>query len=576
MNTNESKDLLSGKILELIVTDSIQMTRISICHIGAWTSKTVFLARAAAGLVFAIGLLFAIEARAANVLANPGFETAGLAGWTTFGPNNSSENTAGIAHGGVNFYKVYGAFSGAQNYTGIYQDNPSVPGAVYSADGWAYTLGSDGGGIHGQDATWLEVSFRDASYNALALYRSVVVTSNNLASFGGTNTWFDLQITNQCSFTNAPAQILLPGTVINTVTNLVAPVGTAYVRYQVVFAQGPDNANASMYFDDLTLNQTGGPTPQALQWNIVWSDEFNSNSINTNVWTFETGNGCPNLCGWGNNELEYYTSRTNNAYESGGFLHIVAQQESMGGFSFTSARMKTEGLYNTPIYGRIEWRAAMPAGVGMWPGLWMLGSDYPTVGWPDCGEIDVAETKGTELTTVHGSLHSGSDETALYTSFAGGDSITNFHNYMVDWKSNSISFSVDGNVYETVTSWMDSLGPYPTPFNAPFYLLMNLAVGGNFVGNPSVATIEAGTVFPAEIQVDYVRVLEQTAPLQISATQTNGNLVLTWPTNIVCHLQAQTNSLVSGNWTDLTTATNPFTVTTDPNNSSVFYRLESP
>jgi len=247
----------------------------------------------------------------------------------------------------------------------------------------------------------------------------------------------------------------------------------------------------------------------------------------------------------------------------------------MGGSSFTSARMKTEGLYNTPIYGRIEWRAAMPAGVGMWPGLWLLGANIGSVGWPDCGGIDVAETKGTELTKVHGSLHSGSDETAIYT-FTGGDSITNFHNYMVDWKSNSISFSVDGNVYETVTSWTDSLGPYPTPFNAPFYLLMNLAVGGNFVGNPSVATIEAGTVFPAEIQVDYVRVLEQTAPLQISATQTNGNLVLTWPTNIVCHLQAQTNSLVSGNWTDLTTATNPFTVTTDPNNGSVFYRLESP
>ena len=552
----------------------------SLNHVGTGISKTSYLARAAASLAFAIGCLFAIEVCAANVLNNPGFETAGLAGWTTFGPNNHSENTAGIAHGGVNFYKVYGAFIGAQNYTGIYQDNPSAPGAIYSADGWSYTASSDGNGIHGQDAIWLEVSFRDASYNALALYRSVVVTSNNLAGFGGVNTWFDLQITNQCSFTNDSAQILLPGTVTSTVTNLVAPAGTAYVRYQVVFAQGPDNANASMYFDDLTLNQTGGTTggtsPPGTQWNIVWSDEFNGTSINTNVWTFETGNGCPNLCGWGNNELEYYTSRTNNAYEIGGLLHIVAQQESMGGFSFTSARMKTLGLYNTPVYGRVEWRAAMPAGVGMWPGLWMLGSDYPTVGWPDCGEIDVSETKGTELTTVHGSLHSGSDETALYTSFAGGDSITNFHNYMVDWKSNSISFSVDGNVYETVTSWTDSLGPYPTPFNAPFYLLMNLAVGGNFVGNPSVPTIEAGTVFPAEIQVDYVRVLEQTAPLQITATQSNGNVVLTWPANIVSHLQVQTNSLVSGNWSDIANTTNPVVIAPDQNNANVFYRLESP
>ena len=547
-------------------------------RVGTGHSSSAILARAAAGFILAIGLLFAIDARAANVLNNPGFETTDLTSWTTFGNsigNVSVQSGASVSHSGVSYLKTYGQFIGAQNYTGIYQDNPSAPGAIYSADGWTYTASSDGMGIHGQDAIWLEVSFRDASFNALALYRSVVVTSNNLASFGGVNTWFDLPITNQCSFTNASAQILLPGTVTNTVTSLVAPAGTVYVRYQVVFGQGPDKSNASMYFDDLTLNQTGGTPPPATQWNIVWSDEFNGTSINAKNWAFETGNGGSNP-GWGNSELEYYTGRTNNAYVSGGLLHIVARQESTNGFSFTSARMKTEGLYNTPVYGRIEWRAAMPAGVGMWPGLWMLGSDFSSVGWPSCGEIDVAETKGTELTTVHGSLHSGSDETAVYTSFAGGDSITNFHNYMVDWKSNSISFSVDGNVYETVTSWTDSAGPYPTPFNAPQFLLMNLAVGGNFVGNPSVANIEAGTVFPAEMLVDYVRVLELTAPLQIAATQSNGSVVLTWPANIVCHLQAQTNALAGGNWSDLTNTTSPVVIAPNPSNASVFYRLESP
>ena len=448
-----------------------------------------------------------------------------------------------------------------------------APGAIYSADGWAYTLGSDGGGIHGQDAIWLEVSFRDASYNALALYRSVVVTSNNLASFGGLNTWFDLRITNQCSFTNASAPILFPGTITNSAASLVAPAGTAYVRYQVVFAQGPDNANGSMYFDDLTLNQTGGTPPPATQWNIVWSDEFNGTSIDANKWTFETGNGGSNP-GWGNNELEYYTSRTNNAHVKNGLLHIVAQQESMGGFSFTSARMKTQGLYAT-TYGRIEWRAAMPAGVGMWPGLWLLGANIGSAGWPGCGEIDVAETKGTELTKVHGSLHSGSDETAIFT-LTGADSITNFHTYMVDWQSNSISFSVDSHVYETQTSWSSSLGPYPTPFNAPEFLLMNLAVGGNFVGNPTIAQIEAGAVFPAEIQVDYVRVYQRTAPLLISATRSNGNVVLTWPANIICHLQVQTNLLAGGNWSDLANATSPVSITPSQNNSCVFYRLGSP
>ena len=218
-----------------------------------WVFKISFSARAAAGFDFCHWIAVCVRiAGAANVLTNPGFETPSLAGWTTFGPNNYSENTAGIAHGGVNFYKVYGAFIGAQNYTGIYQDqSPRRRAPSTRPTAGPTRASSDGGGIHGQDATWIEVSFRDASYNALALYRSAVVTSNNLASFGGMNTWFDLQITNQCSFTNASASILLPGTVTNSVASLVAPAGTAYVRYQIVFAQGPDNANASMFFDDL-------------------------------------------------------------------------------------------------------------------------------------------------------------------------------------------------------------------------------------------------------------------------------------------------------------------------------------
>jgi beta-glucanase (GH16 family) len=147
---------------------------------------------------------------------------------------------------------------------------------------------------------------------------------------------------------------------------------------------------------------------------------------------------------------------------------------------------------------------------------------------------------------------------------------------MVDWEPNSVSFSVDGHVYETVTSWTSALGPFPTPFNAPEFLLMNLAAGGNFVGNPSVAAIEAGTVFPAEIQVDHVRVLQRTAPLQIAATRSNGNVVLTWPANIVCHLQVQTNFLTGGNWSDVANTTNPVIIMPSQNNACVFYRLESP
>ena len=547
---------------------------ITLNHVGAAISKINFLARTAGSCAVVVALLFAGEVRAANILTNPGFETANLAGWTTFGGNNYGVS-GGNPHGGGSFYKVYGQFSTGLNYTGIYQDNPSAPGITYSADGWAYSDANDSGGIHGQDAIWIEVSFRDASKNALALYRSMVVTSNNIASFGGLSTWFDLQITNQCSFSNPSSLILTPGTVTGTVASLVAPAGTAYVRYQVVFQQGADNASGSMYFDDLTLNSgtVVTPPPAATNWNIVWDDEFNGTTINTNIWAFETGNNG----GWGNNELEYYTGRTNNAYVSNGLLHIVARQESMGGSSYTSARMNTLGtnaspLYATPTYGRFEWRAKLPSGVGMWPALWMMGADFPSAGWPACGEIDVVENNGSNPAFVQGSLHAPNNynPTEIYT-FTGGDSVTNFHTYLLDWEPDLIQWFVDGNLYETQIT--------QAPFNAPFFFLMNLAVGGNYLAvngvNPTKSQINAGTVFPAELQVDYVRIYEQTVPLQLSVAQSNGNVVLNWPANIVCHLQVQTNSL-GGSWSDTTNTTSPLVISPDPNNSSVFYRLQSP
>jgi len=299
------------------------------------------------------------------------------------------------------------------------------------------------------------------------------------------------------------------------------------------------------------------------QWNIIWSDEFNGTNINTKNWAFELGGG-PG----GNKELEYYTSNPQNAYVSNGLLHIVALQQSMGGFNYTSARMKTEGLRNTPIYGRFVWRAALPAGVGMWPALWMLGWDYPIVGWPACGEIDVVENNGAAPTWVQGSYHaSGNDQTAKYY-FPTGGSTTNYHTYMLDWETNSIRWYVDGQLYENRSS--------QAPFNAPFFLIMNLAVGGQYLGNPTTNAINAGTVFPASMLVDYVRIYEPTAPLAFSVgPQSNGSSTLSWPTNIVCHLQIQTNSL-TGTWFDTSVTTSPFVVSPNPSNTCVFYRLQSP
>jgi beta-glucanase (GH16 family) len=314
----------------------------------------------------------------------------------------------------------------------------------------------------------------------------------------------------------------------------------------------------------------------ALAWNIVWSDEFNGLAINQNTWTFETGNNN----GWGNSELEYYTGRAQNAYVSNGLLHIVALQESYGGFNYTSARMKSQG-HVAKAYGRFEFRAKLPPGLGYWPALWLLGSNITTVGWPACGEFDVMENKGSVLNIVQGTIHYSDasnhhlQATGYYT-FPNGNSVTNFHNYMLEWSTNIVRWYVDNHLYETQTNWSSSTGSYPAPFNQPFFIVMNLAIGGGYLGKPSTNTINANTIFPGEIQMDYVRVWDLTSPLQISISRTGSNVALSWPTNIVCHLQAQTNSLGPvGPWVDLA-ARSPYQIPTAIDNSAVFYRLESP
>ena len=248
----------------------------------------------------------------------------------------------------------------------------------------------------------------------------------------------------------------------------------------------------------------GRPVPAYAGTNLVWSDEFDGTNIDLTKWAFDIGNGGSNA-GWGNNELEYYTSRTNNVSVTNGALHIRAQRETTNGFFYTSARLKTQGLFSK-TYGRIEFRAKLPAGTGMWPALWMLGTNFSSIGWPGCGEIDVAECFGNSGAWVQGSIHSGSYATQSYR-FSGGDSVTNFHVYGLDWTTNSISWLVDGVTYGTQTNWASSAGkPFPFPFNQPFYLLMNLAVGGTYVGNPSTNSINPS--LPAEMLVDYIRVYD--------------------------------------------------------------------
>ncbi|PWU18170.1 MAG: hypothetical protein C5B50_09695 [Verrucomicrobia bacterium] len=342
-----------------------------------------------------------------------------------------------------------------------------------------------------------------------------------------------------------------------------------------------------------------GPRASEAAWQLAWSDEFNVTSIATTNWTYDTGNGfyagSTWISGWGNNELEYYTSRTNNVYVSGGLLHIAALQESYSGFNYTSGRIKTTGLF-TQQYGRFEFRAKLPSGTGTWPAIWMLPQNSTYGGWPNNGEIDIMENKGTSTTQVGGTIHFGGANgndvyfTQNYTLPSGG-SVTNFHLYALEWTSNSITWSVDGTIYEVQTNWWSNVGtstntyPYPAPFNQPFYILLNLAIGGNFLGNPSTNTINSGTTFPAEMQVDYVRAYVQVpytnapdAPANLTASPGNGKVFLTWTasTNGATAYNIKRSNTNGGPFAIIGSAAgNTYTDTTANNCSTYYYTVSA-
>ncbi|MCS7337881.1 MAG: family 16 glycosylhydrolase [Verrucomicrobiae bacterium] len=270
-------------------------------------------------------------------------------------------------------------------------------------------------------------------------------------------------------------------------------------------------------------------------WQLVWADEFNGNEIDTNKWTFDIGNG---VNGWGNWERQYYTSRTNNAFVADGFLHIVARRESYSNYPYTSARLKTQGRFGK-TYGRFEFRAKLPRGLGFWPALWMLGTNITSVGWPSCGEIDVMEAKGSWTNTVQGTIHYADSagnhtyQTKIHTFPNPTDSITNFHTYAVEWTSNQIKWLVDSATVHVWSNWSSAVGPFPAPFDRDFFIIMNLAIGGSYLGYPSDAEINAGTVFPGQMVVDYVRVYEYvpappSTPTWQAAAAANGKVYLSW------------------------------------------------
>jgi beta-glucanase (GH16 family) len=250
-------------------------------------------------------------------------------------------------------------------------------------------------------------------------------------------------------------------------------------------------------------------TPASIHgYALVWSDEFNGadgSSPDPSKWTYDTGGK-----GWGNNELETYTNRTQNAQIKSGNLVITALKETYTGpdgvtRAYTSARLKTKGLFSQP-YGRFEARIKIPAGQGIWPAFWMLGNNITSVGWPACGEIDIMENIGKEPGIIHGSLHGPSttahtsDASAPFSLPAGHNFADDFHLYAVEWEPATIRFYVDSNLYATFTQSQWPAGG-TWVFDHPFFLLLNLAVGGDWPGAP-----DNSTVFPQQMLVDYVRV----------------------------------------------------------------------
>jgi beta-glucanase (GH16 family) len=230
-------------------------------------------------------------------------------------------------------------------------------------------------------------------------------------------------------------------------------------------------------------------------WELVWADEFDSETLNKVNWIIETGGG-----GWGNSEWQFYTDRPENLRLEDGLLIIEAREEDYLGNDYTSARIKTQSL-QTWTYGRIEARIKLPSGQGIWPAFWMLGDDFPTAGWPNCGEIDIMENIGDPQTTygtIHGPGYSGGNGIGTSYYSPNADLSEGFHTYAIQWSPGSISWFVDDTLFNTIT---DRQVPGDWVYDHPFFIILNLAVGGELPGYP-----DATTEFPQQLQVDYVRV----------------------------------------------------------------------
>lgn len=302
-------------------------------------------------------------------------------------------------------------------------------------------------------------------------------------------------------------------------TYLESSDGTANYTYNNVGVYEIKSRAHTTYYDYIESDEvievnnvgyTGGIptqgyiTPQSyVGYTLVWSDEFNGNSLSSD-WIHEVGNDPGGLPGWGNNELQFYTEE--NTIVEDGLLKITAKQQSVSSFNYTSSRIKTQDLQSFK-YGRIDVRAAIPYSKGFWPAIWMLGNNINSVGWPYCGEIDIMELIGGGSfndRTIYGTVHW--DDGGSQASFGDSNSLPNgeiyaeeFHVFSIIWNESSIKFLRDDQQYHVVDTTPSELDE----FNNEFFFILNLAIGGNWPGNP-----DASSVFPQTMAVDYIRVFQ--------------------------------------------------------------------
>ena len=243
------------------------------------------------------------------------------------------------------------------------------------------------------------------------------------------------------------------------------------------------------------------------QKKTIWSDEFdNAGAPDSTKWNYDLGDGCPNVCGWGNNEAQYYTRDSKNVRVEDGHLIIEAHKDSLGGKAYTSTRIVSK-MKGDWLYGRIEVRAKLPKGKGTWPAIWMLSTDDNYGGWPASGEIDIMEHVGYNPGVIHGTIHTETYNHGKGTQKEGKitveDCMDTFHVYAIDWTKDKMDFFVDDKLYHTVTRDPDE-DFKGWPFDQRFHLIMNIAVGGNWGGKEGIDD----TIWPQRMEVDYVRVYQ--------------------------------------------------------------------